>query len=117
MIPLKAKNVVKKHHDEESRAKWLKIIEGNINEQLDSGYQLADCHDMVGLLLTVYIRKELTASIRLIEHDSVKQGFANQFGNKGAVIIRMQVENTEISFVNVHLSAGENKSQLRADAL
>lgn len=65
---------------------------------------------MVGLLLMIFIKKQLAEHVKFIEHDSVKQGFAHKFGNKGAVIIKILIDNTEICFANVHLPAGDGKS-------
>ena len=61
---------------------------------------------MVGLLLAVFIKKELAEDVNYVEHDSIKQGFAKKFGNKGGVIIRMHICSTDLCFANIHLPSG-----------
>lgn len=36
----------------------------------------------------------------------VKAGFANSTGNKGAVMVRFQLQDTSFVFINNHLAAG-----------
>jgi phosphatidylinositol-bisphosphatase len=71
---------------------------------------------MVGLLNIVLVRQSLLAHISGIEHDNVKLGFMNKYGNKGAVIIRFQLDKTRLCFVNCHLpsSIGSTESRLKA---
>lgn len=72
---------------------------------------------MVGILLAIFIKTELAEHINYIEHDSVKQGFAKKFGNKGGVIVRLHLYSTEFCFANIHLPSGSTEFQVRSEAL
>jgi len=62
---------------------------------------------MVGILLIICTKKELTPRISLVEHDSIKLGFANSFGNKGSVLCKIKIDDTLLCFNNVHIPAGD----------
>jgi hypothetical protein len=72
---------------------------------------------MVGILNIVYVKEHLNKLIGNVEHDNVKLGFANKFGNKGSVIIRMTIDSTIFCFINSHFPAGENNFENRLNAL
>jgi len=43
----------------------------------------------------------------------VPTGYGNKLGNKGGVIIRLNVDSTSIVIMGCHLTAGKNKNQGR----
>lgn len=70
---------------------------------------------MVGLLLIIFVSNDLKHSIRSVHKDSIKTGMGGQFGNKGAVVIRVKMFETSLCFVCAHLTAGFSKSKERLD--
>lgn len=52
-----------------------------------------------------------------IESDTIKCGFAGQLGNKGAVVVRLSVDDTSISILNCHLPAGQSNINDRLKTL
>ena len=64
---------------------------------------------MVGIVLIIFVKEEIKRYISNLEHESVKLGFLNKFGSQGAVIIRFQINNSNICFINVHLPYCDNK--------
>lgn len=103
------------------------ILGGAKNDKLSSHYRLwverltievqaAYPHDqfllqqtetLVGLLTCIFIRKELVPSLRDIAITTVKCGMGGMYGNKGAIIARLTVDDSSICFVNCHLAAGQ----------
>ena len=65
---------------------------------------------LVGILLLVFIKESECYKINNLATDIVKCGLGNQLGNKGAVIIHIKINDTTLSFTNVHLEAGHTKS-------
>ena len=62
---------------------------------------------MVGLYLSVWVRKSLLPHVRGIQTAVVATGFGGYLGNKGAVAARLYVHDTPLCFVNAHLSSGD----------
>jgi hypothetical protein len=46
---------------------------------------------MVGLMLIIFVSENWKHSIKSVQKDTVKTGVGGQFGNKGAVIIRVRI--------------------------
>lgn len=70
---------------------------------------------MVGLMLIMFISDKWKHAIKSVQKDSVKTGMGGQFGNKGAVILRIRIFETSLCFVCAHLTAGFSKSKERVD--
>jgi hypothetical protein len=54
----------------------------------------------------MFAKEGLKDSIRNISRIKVKSGFGGVTGNKGAVGIRFNVDDTSFAFVNCHLESG-----------
>lgn len=61
---------------------------------------------MVGLFLIIYINENWKNSVKSIHRDTVKTGYGGTFGNKGGIVIRMNIYDTSICFACCHLAAG-----------
>jgi phosphatidylinositol-bisphosphatase len=70
---------------------------------------------MVGICLIIFINKSKKDTLKTIQKDTVKTGMGGSFGNKGAVIIRINIYDTSICFACAHLAAGETKIKERFD--
>jgi hypothetical protein len=46
---------------------------------------------MVGLMLIMFVSDSWKHSIKSVQKDTVKTGMGGQFGNKGAVILRVSL--------------------------
>lgn len=70
---------------------------------------------MVGLLLIIFVSDNWKHSIKTVQKDTIKTGMGGQFGNKGAVVMRLKIFETSLCFICVHLTAGFSKSKERLD--
>ena len=43
-----------------------------------------------------------------MDHDILKLGVGGSLGNKGALIVRINLDDSSFAFVNCHLEAGES---------
>lgn len=75
----------------------------------DAPYTLLSSHQLVGVCLFVFVRKDLIPHIRDVALDSVKTGLGGATGNKGAVAIRMVIYGTSLCFVCAHFAAGQSQ--------
>ena len=68
---------------------------------------------LMGLLLLVYAVPGLSEHITSASATSVGTGLMGYLGNKGAVAIRLVIgETTRLAFINVHLAAGSEKTNM-----
>ncbi|KAK9197333.1 hypothetical protein WN943_005469 [Citrus x changshan-huyou] len=76
-----------------------------------SKYKLMASKKMVGVLISVWIRRELLRKycISNVKVCSVACGIMGYLGNKGSVSVSMSIEGTSFCFVAAHLASGEKK--------
>mmetsp|Transcript_19843 Transcript_19843/g.48556 ORF Transcript_19843/g.48556 Transcript_19843/m.48556 type:complete len:393 (-) Transcript_19843:365-1543(-) len=115
MVTLRLKNVIL---DSRSRMRpWLLIMHKLIDRghKKDSSYVLLMTKHLVGLMLAVFVRKDIRRFITDEEKGAIGCGTGG-VGNKGAVAIRLRLFNTSFCFVNAHLAAHrEHFDQRNAD--
>ena len=110
ILPLSPGNVVAPGTEEV--AAWGKALDSALGTE----YALVTGEQLVGILLCVYVKLELLGSVRDVGVERVLRGNGGNTGNKGAVIVRMTVEETNLEFCAVHLAAGDGKvSERNAD--
>lgn len=80
-----------KGKNNESVVNWISIISSTIG----SDYFLVTQKALVGLLLVIFAKKSLKTNIREVISSEKKLGFNNSFGNKGAIAVRMDIDNTK----------------------
>lgn len=80
-----------------------------------SRYVLLASKKMVGVFISVWIRRELVRKyyISNVKVCSVACGIMGYLGNKGSVSVSMSVEGTSFCFVVAHLASGEKKGDER----
>ena len=69
--------------------------------------------NMVGLLLVVFLKNSLNANQRHVAIDTVKNGLNGLHGNKGAIAVRLILDDTSICLINCHLAAGQTQVSAR----
>ncbi|SPO28411.1 uncharacterized protein UTRI_04808 [Ustilago trichophora] len=77
------------------------------------GYLLVQSESLVGLFTCVFVKQTEFKNVRELAISTVKTGMGGRYGNKGAVIARLVVQDTSIAFVNSHLAAGQKHVKQR----
>ncbi|RFU72332.1 hypothetical protein TARUN_9926, partial [Trichoderma arundinaceum] len=79
----------------------------------DDLYHLLHTAPMVGLFTCIFVKSSLRDRITHLSAAEVKRGMGGLHGNKGAVTVRFQVDDTSLCFVNCHLAAGQTQASSR----
>ncbi|XP_014362575.2 synaptojanin-1 [Papilio machaon] len=112
IVDLNASNIMAASSD--NAKAWSEELEKVLNR--DASYTLLSSHQLVGVCLFIFVRKDLIPHIRDVALDSVKTGLGGATGNKGAVVIRMVIYGTSLCFVCAHFAAGQSQvSERNAD--
>lgn len=79
------------------------------------GYILFKKHKLSGILLYIFVLREIMLRTRDFETESVKTGFGGLLGNKGGVSLRFDLNGNSFSVTNSHLAAHQENLQQRID--
>ena len=89
---------------------WEQAVKRTLNKRQTSikgeKYVLLRSGQLVGAALCIFVKATALPSIKNVEGSVKKTGMSGMAGNKGAVAIRLDYENTHICFVTAHLAAG-----------
>ncbi|XP_063385360.1 synaptojanin-1 [Cydia fagiglandana] len=105
IVDLNASNIMAASSD--NAKAWSEELEKVLCR--DAPYTLLSSHQLVGVCLFVFARKDLIPHIRDVALDSVKTGLGGATGNKGAVAIRLVIYGTSLCFVCAHFAAGQSQ--------
>lgn len=124
MVDLNASNILQEGSKKikDIGEKWRYIFQQKMNSHycllLDNDmYDVVFQKELVGLLMVVLVRSSLNGRVQGLSSDTVKCGLGNQLGNKGAICLRLKIDNTVICLVNSHLEAGQTKSKDRVNSV
>ena len=73
-------------------------------------YVLLHTASLVGLFTCVFVKSSLRSKIQHVHAAEVKRGMGGHYGNKGALVLRMVLDDSSICFVNCHLAAGQTQT-------
>ncbi|KAK3702472.1 hypothetical protein LTR37_014834 [Vermiconidia calcicola] len=76
-------------------------------------YVLLHNASMVGLFTCVFVKSPLRNHIKHVHTAEVKRGMKGYHGNKGALVVRMVLDDSSLCFVNCHLAAGQTETMHR----
>lgn len=92
------------------RQAWEKKVKRSLNDVAKATgveeYVLLRGGQLVGASLSVFIKRSMLNTVKNVEGALKKTGMSGMAGNKGAVAIRMEIDNTSLCFVTAHLAAG-----------
>lgn len=115
MVELNSYNVLL-GNNETIVSHWRRVIEKYLNElsaDRKKAFVYLTSNDMVGVATFVFVSGQLYNRVYLQEWLAIKTGFKNSLGNKGAVLLFMQIDSTYLTLTNCHLAAGEGASTER----
>ncbi|MQL82432.1 hypothetical protein Taro_014910 [Colocasia esculenta] len=72
-------------------------------------YCLISSKQMVGIFLSVWVRRELVPHVGHLRSSTVGRGIMGYLGNKGCIAISMSLYRTTFCFVCSHLASGEKE--------
>ncbi|KAE8655882.1 Type I inositol 1,4,5-trisphosphate 5-phosphatase CVP2 [Hibiscus syriacus] len=75
----------------------------------EMSYRLITDKQMVGLFLSIWVRKELMPYIGHVRLSSVGRGIMKLLGNKGCIAVSISLHQTSFFFVCSHLASGEKE--------
>ena len=73
-------------------------------------YSLVHTSNMIGLFSCVFVKASLRSRIRAVDAAEIKRGMGGLHGNKGALVIRLILDDSSVCLVNCHLAAGQTKT-------
>ena len=78
-------------------------------------HELLHYDSMVGLMSCIFIRKRRGdgGDVKVLESCQVKTGLGGLYGNKGALAVRLILNDTSFCFINCHLPAGQESVSAR----
>ncbi|CDW90862.1 domain and endonuclease exonuclease phosphatase family protein [Stylonychia lemnae] len=74
---------------------------------------------MVGCFIGLFVKRKLLEHNRIkdLMATKIKTGLGGSAGNKGAVIVRFKLDDTNMMFLNCHLMSGKGKGSKRTDEI
>lgn len=96
--------------------RWRKQIDRSLNfigGRAGRNYVYLTGRDLVGLACFVFVSGHLYNRVHLSLWKEVKTGFKNNLGNKGSIILFLQIDASLITIANCHLTAGEKAAAER----
>ncbi|CAN1258582.1 Type I inositol polyphosphate 5-phosphatase 10 [Linum perenne] len=125
IVPLNAGNVLGAE-DSEPAAKWLALINLSLNKSYAVGSNIASAaaaalgtrqmryslivgKQMVGIFLTVWMKKELVQHVGHLRVSYISRGIMGCLGNKGCISVSMSFHQTTFCFICSHLASGEKE--------
>ncbi|KAF9673818.1 hypothetical protein SADUNF_Sadunf10G0063500 [Salix dunnii] len=107
IVPLRASYVLGSENSKISM-KWNSLIREALNKKIriPEGFRCVISKQMVGILISVWVRSDLRPYVRHPRASSVGCGIMGYLGNKGSVSVRFQLHETSFCFVCSHLASG-----------
>ena len=72
---------------------------------------------MVGQFILLFTKDEHKNRVKNMKTSKVKTGFGGNSGNKGAVTLRFNFDDSALVFLNCHLSSGQSSISERMEDL
>ncbi|XP_017247563.1 type IV inositol polyphosphate 5-phosphatase 3 isoform X2 [Daucus carota subsp. sativus] len=86
-------------------------LESLINRKRRSQYVRIVSKQMVGLFLTIWVRRSLRRHIQNVNVSTVGVGVMGYIGNKGSISVSMSIFQTLFCFICTHLTSGEKEAE------
>jgi endonuclease/exonuclease/phosphatase family metal-dependent hydrolase len=92
-------------------ADWENVLTTHVGQD----YVVVEKKVLLQMRLYVFASKRCARLITQVDQSREATGVASVVGNKGGVVVSLNVRDTSICFVNSHLAAHQNKKQKRND--
>ena len=93
------------------RIHWFDFLSASLGDE----FEMLQGEMLLQMRLAVFVRKEHAGLVRSVKVGSKATGIGNLYGNKGGLMVHIELENGEtIAFVSCHLAAHEKPKFLQA---
>ena len=93
------------------RVHWFDFLHASVGSE----YALLQSEMLLQMRLVVFVKKTLVSRIQSVKVGSKATGLGNLVGNKGGIVVHIELDNGEtIAFVSCHLAAHEKPKFLQA---
>ncbi|KAJ1653619.1 hypothetical protein IWQ61_006295 [Dispira simplex] len=99
-------------YDGQKEQIWCRAVEEGLGSRVDR-YQKVVSKQLIGMLIVVYARQDVAHRLRDVAVDSAGCGIMGMIGNKGAVAVRFNYNDSSFCIVNCHLAANMNQVERR----
>lgn len=108
----KKKDPADQEHMSHQYRRWRDYLNRCIEDHMppSSGYTLLHTTSMVGLFTCIFVRTSLRQRIKYVHTSEIKRGMGGLHGNKGALVLRMVLDDSSLCFLNCHLAAGQTQT-------
>lgn len=108
----KKKDPAEQEHMSHQYRAWRDYLTRCIEDFMpaDTKYVLLHTASMVGLFTCIFVKSDLRSRIKHVHTSEVKRGMGGLHGNKGALVLRMVLDDSSLCFLNCHLAAGQTQT-------
>ena len=87
--------------------RWLQMIVNHLNQHVSEGekFTLLQSLSMVGIAIFMFTTQQVKSRLSAVQARSISRGGGGILGNKGAVCIRLNIDDTSFCFCCAHLCA------------
>ena len=79
----------------------------------NDSYQFMKDLDLIGLYVLIFVKSSCINYIKNFDYQIIKTGLKGTFGNKGSLLLRFNINDSNIALACNHLSAGQDKNEER----
>lgn len=72
-------------------------------------YKMLKWKDLVGIFMIMFVKESFVKRIKKLESEEIKTGLGGNLGNKGGVVIKFTIDDSNICLINAHLESGNKK--------
>ena len=115
IVDLTSKNILLSSNQDKKnkiKTKLSNVLKGMKGTENDS-YQIVTEIDLIGIYLIIFAKTSVIKYIKNFDSQIIKTGFMGSIGNKGACLLRFNINDSKIAIACCHLSAGQEMYESR----
>ena len=116
IVDLNSANLlIKSNTDKKTKIKTLinNLLITTFKNPNNDSYQLMKELDLVGLYILIFVKSSCIQYIKNFDYQIIKTGLKGTLGNKGSILLRFNINDSNIALACSHLSSGQEKNEER----